>query len=209
MTVTTTPGGARSGARSPPRRRVRATAAQRLRADRPAARAARAARGAAGRAGPAHRRRRRGHRRGRRGAARGARHQPADAVRRRADRRAVDGAGAGAARGGDGGAGGRGDRARPRPGCGWCRPWAAGRTAWPLYDVGRVPPQGASAGSPVLVVRDCGMRPPRGRVVSGPWQSVLTLLPYLSPVAPRLMRQASARGRAAGVAGRGGGDRAA
>ncbi len=52
------------------------------------------------------------------------------------------------------------------------------------------PPQGASAGTPVLVVRDCGMRPPRGRVTSAPWQSVLTLLPYLSPVAPRLMRQA-------------------
>jgi hypothetical protein len=34
------------------------------------------------------------------------------------------------------------------------------------------------------------MRPPRGRVTSAPWQSVLTLLPYLSPVAPRLMRQA-------------------
>ncbi|WP_374118432.1 hypothetical protein [Streptomyces sp. 8L] len=58
-----------------------------------------------------------------------------------------------------------------------------------LHDVGRVPPQGASAGSPVVVVRDCGMRPPRGRVVSAPWQSVITLLPYLSPVAPRLMRK--------------------
>ncbi|MEW2545726.1 hypothetical protein AB0910_08090 [Streptomyces sp. NPDC047002] len=58
-----------------------------------------------------------------------------------------------------------------------------------LHDVGRVPPQGASAGSPVVVVRDCGMRPPRGRVVSGPWQSVVTLLPYLSPVAPGLMRK--------------------
>lgn len=58
-----------------------------------------------------------------------------------------------------------------------------------LHDVGRVPPLGPSAGSPVLVLRDCGMQPPRGRVVSGPWQSVLTLLPYLSPVAPRLMRQ--------------------
>lgn len=58
-----------------------------------------------------------------------------------------------------------------------------------LHDVGRIPPQGASAGSPVVVVRDCGMRPPRGRVVSGPWQSVITLLPYLSPVAPRLMRR--------------------
>ncbi|MEU0369429.1 hypothetical protein ABZ070_04060 [Streptomyces sp. NPDC006283] len=58
-----------------------------------------------------------------------------------------------------------------------------------LHDVGRVPPQGASAGSPVVVIRDCGMRPPRGRVVSAPWQSVLTLLPYLSPVAPRLMEK--------------------
>ncbi|MEV1048455.1 hypothetical protein [Streptomyces sp. NPDC049916] len=60
-----------------------------------------------------------------------------------------------------------------------------------LHDVGRVPPQGASAGSPVVVIRDCGMRPPRGRVVSGPWQSVVTLLPYLSPVAPRLMRKSA------------------
>ncbi|MET9322051.1 hypothetical protein ABZX75_17920 [Streptomyces sp. NPDC003038] len=60
-----------------------------------------------------------------------------------------------------------------------------------LHEVGRVPPQGASAGSPVLVVRDCGMRPPRGRVVAGPWQSVLTLLPYLSPTAPRLLQQSS------------------
>jgi hypothetical protein len=58
-----------------------------------------------------------------------------------------------------------------------------------LHDVGRVPPQGASAGSPVVVVRDCGMRPPRGRVVSAPWQSVVTLLPYLSPAAPRLMEK--------------------
>ncbi|MEV8538488.1 hypothetical protein [Streptomyces sp. NPDC051572] len=65
-----------------------------------------------------------------------------------------------------------------------------GQNGLAVYDVGRVQPQGASAGTPVLVVRDCGMRPPRGRVVSGPWQSVLTLLPYLSPVAPRLIRQA-------------------
>lgn len=63
-----------------------------------------------------------------------------------------------------------------------------------LHDVGRVPPQGASAGSPVVVVRDCGMRPPRGRVVSGPWQSVVTLLPYLSPVAPRLLEKSSLAG---------------
>ncbi|GAA2729836.1 hypothetical protein [Streptomyces nogalater] len=69
-----------------------------------------------------------------------------------------------------------------------------GQNGLSVYDVGRVPPQGASAGTPVLVVRDCGMRPPRGRVVSGPWQSVLTLLPYLSPVAPRLLRQARLAG---------------
>ncbi|MFI0982005.1 hypothetical protein ACH4SP_33980 [Streptomyces sp. NPDC021093] len=57
-----------------------------------------------------------------------------------------------------------------------------------LFDVGRVPVLGAAEGRPVLVVRDCGMRPPRGRVVRAAWQSVLTLLPYLSPVAPRLIR---------------------
>lgn len=60
-----------------------------------------------------------------------------------------------------------------------------------LHDVGRVPAQGPSAGSPVVVIRDCGMRPPRGRVASGPWQSVVTLLPYLSPVAPGLMAKSS------------------
>ncbi|MTE21273.1 hypothetical protein F0L17_19565 [Streptomyces sp. TRM43335] len=63
-----------------------------------------------------------------------------------------------------------------------------------LHDVGRVPPMGATAVSPVVVVRDCGMKPPRGRVSSGPWQSVLTLLPYLSPVAPRLLKGASLAG---------------
>ncbi|MFR9799750.1 hypothetical protein ACL02U_28220 [Streptomyces sp. MS06] len=69
-----------------------------------------------------------------------------------------------------------------------------GQNGLAVYEVGRVPPLGASAGAPVLVVRDCGMRPPRGRVVARPWQSVLTLLPYLSPVAPRLLRQARLAG---------------
>jgi len=67
----------------------------------------------------------------------------------------------------------------------------AGQECITLHDVGHVPPLGATVGSPVLIVRDCGMRPPRGRVSSGPWQSVLTLLPYLSPVAPRLVRNAA------------------
>ncbi|MFI6645548.1 hypothetical protein [Streptomyces sp. NPDC050504] len=66
----------------------------------------------------------------------------------------------------------------------------AGHACVALYDVGRVPGFAATAHSPRLVVRDCGMRPPRGRVPAAPWQSVLTLLPYLSPVAPRLMRAA-------------------
>lgn len=65
-----------------------------------------------------------------------------------------------------------------------------GQSGMTVHEVGRVPPLGASATGPVLVIRDCGMRPPRGRVTSAPWQSVLTLLPYLSPVAPRLVRQA-------------------
>ncbi|MFD3517912.1 hypothetical protein [Streptomyces sp. NPDC058657] len=59
------------------------------------------------------------------------------------------------------------------------------------FEVGRVPSLGAAEGRPVVVVRDCGMRPPRGRVLPAPWQTVLTLLPYLSPVAPELVRAAA------------------
>ncbi|MEU9038964.1 hypothetical protein AB0D45_29235 [Streptomyces sp. NPDC048352] len=77
---------------------------------------------------------------------------------------------------------------------GLARAAGGGQQCVTLHEVGRVPPQGASAGSPVLVVRDCGMRPPRGRVVAGPWQSVLTLLPYLSPAAPRLLANSALAG---------------
>ncbi|MEC4019164.1 hypothetical protein [Streptomyces sp. H27-D2] len=65
-----------------------------------------------------------------------------------------------------------------------------GQQCMTLHEVGRVPPQGPSVSSPVLVVRDCGLRPPRGRVTALAWQSVLTLLPYMSPVAPRLLETA-------------------
>ncbi len=65
-----------------------------------------------------------------------------------------------------------------------------GQQSITLHDVGRVPPQGPSVHSPVLVVRDCGARPPRGRTAAAPWQSVLTLLPYPGPTSPRLMAQA-------------------
>ncbi|GEB53910.1 MULTISPECIES: hypothetical protein [Streptomyces] len=70
----------------------------------------------------------------------------------------------------------------------------AGQECIALYDVGRVPALGPTVSSPVVVIRDCGMRPPRGRVSSMPWQAVLTLLPYLSPVAPRLLRAADLAG---------------
>lgn len=60
-----------------------------------------------------------------------------------------------------------------------------------LHQVGKVPPLGASLGNPVLVVRDCGAQPPRGRVVSASWQPVVTLLPFLSPAATRLVDRAS------------------
>ncbi|MFI0981983.1 hypothetical protein ACH4SP_33870 [Streptomyces sp. NPDC021093] len=95
-----------------------------------------------------------------------------------------------AAGGGSGGPGG----GSGGPGAGSGGPGAgpaSGQDCLTLYEVGRVPPSGATPGSPVLVVRDCGMRPPRGRIVSSPWQSVLTLLPYLSPVAPRLIRDSA------------------
>ncbi|NLU69687.1 hypothetical protein HCC30_20895 [Streptomyces sp. HNM0574] len=60
-----------------------------------------------------------------------------------------------------------------------------------LHEVGRVPSLGPSVSSPVVIIRDAGMKPPRGRVTSAPWQSVVTLLPYLSPAAPRLLQTSS------------------
>jgi hypothetical protein len=60
-----------------------------------------------------------------------------------------------------------------------------------LHDVGRVPPLGPSVGSPVVVIRDAGGRPPRGRVAAGPWQSVVTVLPFLGRTAPRFLEGAT------------------
>ncbi len=67
----------------------------------------------------------------------------------------------------------------------------AGQQCITLHEVGHVPSLGPSVSSPVVVIRDCGMKPPRGRVSSAPWQSVVTLLPYLSPAAPRLLQTSS------------------
>ncbi len=60
-----------------------------------------------------------------------------------------------------------------------------------VHEVGKVPPLGPSVGAPVLVVRDAGGRPPRGRVSAGPWQSVMTVLPYLGPNTSRFLESAS------------------
>ncbi|MFC7218316.1 hypothetical protein ACFQLX_09070 [Streptomyces polyrhachis] len=67
----------------------------------------------------------------------------------------------------------------------------AGLEVITLHKVGQVPPLGPAVGSPVLVVRDCGVRPPRGRTAALPWQSVLTVVPYLGPAVPRLAEGAS------------------
>ena len=60
-----------------------------------------------------------------------------------------------------------------------------------LHDVGRVPPLAPSVESPVVVVRDAGVRPPAGRVSAAPWQSVLTVLPYLGPTGRQLLENAA------------------
>ncbi|WP_406295993.1 hypothetical protein OG948_11590 [Embleya sp. NBC_00888] len=54
-----------------------------------------------------------------------------------------------------------------------------------VHQVGRIGPQGPGAGSPVLVVRDCGARPPRDRLAPAAWQTTLTLLPFLDPAPAR------------------------
>ncbi|AZQ37782.1 MULTISPECIES: hypothetical protein [Streptomyces] len=63
-----------------------------------------------------------------------------------------------------------------------------------VHQVGRIAPQGPSPASPVLIIRDLGIRPPRSRLSPAPWQSVLTLLPYLGPTAPRLLANADVVG---------------
>jgi len=59
-----------------------------------------------------------------------------------------------------------------------------------VHQVGRLGAQGASVASPVLVVRDLGARPPRSRLSATPWQTTLTLLPYLGPNASRVLNAA-------------------
>ncbi|MCZ4100237.1 hypothetical protein C8250_030725 [Streptomyces sp. So13.3] len=82
------------------------------------------------------------------------------------------------------------ETARPQAWTGLAQAAGGGQQCMTVHDVKQVGPQGPSVSSPVLVVRDCGMRPPRSRLAAGPWQSVLTLLPFLGPTAPRLLANA-------------------
>ncbi|MBV6702897.1 hypothetical protein [Kitasatospora aureofaciens] len=59
-----------------------------------------------------------------------------------------------------------------------------------VHAAGRLGPQGASVTSPVLVVRDLTARPPRSRLSAAPWQTTLTVLPWLVPEAVRLVNAA-------------------
>ncbi|TQF07615.1 hypothetical protein E6W39_27825 [Kitasatospora acidiphila] len=59
-----------------------------------------------------------------------------------------------------------------------------------VHQIGRLGAQGASVAAPVLVVRDLGPKPPRSRLSATPWQSTLTLLPFLGPNAARVLNSA-------------------
>ncbi len=50
-----------------------------------------------------------------------------------------------------------------------------------VVPVRRVGALGATAASPVLLIRDCGARPPRLAQPKTAWQTTLTLLPFLDP----------------------------
>ena len=69
-----------------------------------------------------------------------------------------------------------------------------GQACVTVHQVGRIGPQGASVTTPVLVVRDCGARPARCRLSPGPWQTMLTLLPFLDPAFERLLTAADVVG---------------
>lgn len=64
---------------------------------------------------------------------------------------------------------------------------SSGQQCVTVHPVNTVGPQGASVQSPVLVIRDCGAIPPRFGVQHGPWQTTLTLLPYLDPACADLL----------------------
>lgn len=86
------------------------------------------------------------------------------------------------------------ETARPQLWAPMAQAAGGGQQCVTVHQVGRIAPQGPSPASPVLIIRDLGIRPPRSRLSPAPWQSVLTLLPYLGPTAPRLLANADVVG---------------
>ncbi|MGW6914070.1 hypothetical protein ACWGB8_09640 [Kitasatospora sp. NPDC054939] len=82
------------------------------------------------------------------------------------------------------------ETARPQLWSAMAQAAGGGQPCVTVHQVGRLGPQGASVTSPVLVVRDLGVRPPRSRLSAAPWQTTLTLLPYLGPNAARVLNAA-------------------
>jgi hypothetical protein len=73
------------------------------------------------------------------------------------------------------------ETARPELWSGLAQNASGGQPVVALVPVRRVGALGATAASPVLLIRDCGARPPRLAAPKTPWQTTLTLLPFLDP----------------------------
>ncbi|MGP4002277.1 hypothetical protein [Streptomyces sp. 8N706] len=86
------------------------------------------------------------------------------------------------------------ETARPAAWAQMAQAAGGGQQCVSVHDVRQIAPQGPSVSSPVLVVRDCGAQPPRNQLAPSPWQSALTLLPFLGPKAPRLLARADVIG---------------
>ncbi|MGF1430758.1 hypothetical protein [Kitasatospora sp. LaBMicrA B282] len=82
------------------------------------------------------------------------------------------------------------ETARPQVWAQLAQAAGGGQPCLTVHQIGRLGAQGASVSAPVLVVRDLGPRPPRSRLSATPWQSTLTVLPYLDPRAARVLNAA-------------------
>ncbi|MEV7026521.1 hypothetical protein [Kitasatospora sp. NPDC093558] len=82
------------------------------------------------------------------------------------------------------------ETARPQAWSTLAQAAGGGQPCMTVHQAGRLGPQGASVTSPVLVVRDLTARPPRSRLSAAPWQTTLTVLPWLVPEAARLVEAA-------------------
>lgn len=82
------------------------------------------------------------------------------------------------------------ETARPQAWGSMARAAGAGQQCVTVHEVGDIAPQGPSVSSPVLFIRDCGARPPRNPLAPSAWQTVLTVLPFMGPKAPRLLARA-------------------